>query len=53
MTKLPGMSADPAPYVGRWGYCAPISATEHFHCFVLLRDGTVIGVPQRPLGRPT
>ena len=50
---LPGMAADAAPYVGRWGYCSPIGATDRFHCFVLMPDGRVVSVPQRPLGRPT
>ena len=50
---LPGMAADAARFVGLWGYCSPIGATDRFHCFALLRDGTVVSVPQRPLGRPT
>ena len=51
---LPGMAADSAPYVGRWGYCAATDAAKTiFHCFVLLRDGTVVSVPQKPVGRPT
>ena len=50
---LPGMAADAAPYVGLWGYCAPTADKTIFHCFALLRDGRVISVPQKPLGRPT
>ena len=48
-----GMAADAAPYVGLWGYRAPTADKTIFHCFVLLRDGTVISVPQKPVGRPT
>jgi hypothetical protein len=48
----PAMFADAAPYVGFLGYCTPAEA--HYHCFVQLRDGTVVGVPQKPAqGRPT
>ena len=51
---LPGMSADAAPCVGRWGYCAATDAAKTiFHCFALLRDGTVVSAPQKPVGRPT
>ena len=50
---LPGMSADAARFVGLWGYCSPIGATDRFHCFALMPDGRVVSVPQRPLGRPT
>ena len=51
---LPGMAADAAPLVGLWGYCSATDAAKTiFHCFALLRDGTVISVPQLPLGRPT
>ena len=50
---LPGMAADAAPYVGLWGYCSPTPANKKiFHCFALRRDGTVVSVPQKPLGRP-
>ena len=51
---LPGMAADAAPLLGLWGYCSATDAAKTiFHCFALLRDGTVISVPQRPVGRPT
>ena len=48
---LPGMAADAAPHVGRWGYCAPTDAAKTiFHCFVCCADGTVVSVPQKPVG---
>ena len=51
---LPGMAADAAPLLGLWGYCSATDAAKTiFHCFALLRDGTVISVPQKPVGRPT
>ena len=51
---LPGMAADAVPLLGLWGYCAATDAAKTiFHCFALLRDGTVISIPQRPVGRPT
>ena len=50
---LPGMAADAARFVGLWGYCSPITGTDRFHCFALQRDGTVVSIPQKPLGRPT
>jgi hypothetical protein len=49
----PNRAADSAAYVGLRGYCSPITGTDHFHCYALLRDGTVISVPQKPVGRPT
>lgn len=50
---LPGMAADAAPYVGLWGYCSPTAANKKiFHCFALRRDGAVVSIPQKPLGRP-
>ena len=50
---LPDMAADAAPYVGLFGYCSPTADKTIFHCFVLRRDGTVVSVPQKPIGRPT
>ena len=51
---LPGMAADAVPLLGLWGYCSATDADKTiFHCFALLRDGTVISVPQKPVGRPT
>jgi hypothetical protein len=48
-----GMLAQAAANVELWGYCAPTADKTIFHCFALLRDGTVIRVPQKPVGRPT
>jgi hypothetical protein len=49
----PGKAADSGPFIGLWGYCAPTADKTIFHCFALLRDGTVVPVPQKPAGRPT
>ena len=52
---LPAMAADAARFVGLWGYCAPIGATDRFYCYALMPDGRVASVPQIPIkqGRPT
>ena len=44
----------PAPYVRECRrILSPTPADRKiFHCFALRRDGTVVSVPQKPLGRP-